>query len=99
MCRDGMEKELVVTCTKSQVQNSALDVVIRLTSLTTQFRQQLIYKMIQYITCFLLELIATVEPLYCGHLGDLVKCPYREVPSFQEPLHCGHLGDLVKCPV
>ena len=22
-----------------------------------------------------LDLNTTVEPLYCGHLGDLVKCP------------------------
>ena len=41
------------------------------------------------------EVCIIVEPLYCGHLGDLVKCPVYMV----EPLYCGHLGDLVKCPV
>ena len=37
----------------------------------------------------------TVEPLYCGHLGYLVKCILYTV----EPLYCGHLGYLVKCTV
>ena len=27
--------------------------------------------------------LATVQPLYCGHIGDLVKCLYREVSLFQ----------------
>ena len=35
------------------------------------------------------SVLYTVEPLYCGHLGDLVKCPVY--------IYCGHLGDLVKC--
>ena len=35
-----------------------------------------------------------MEPLYCGHLGDLVKCPV-----YSGALYCGHLGDLVKCSV
>ena len=35
-----------------------------------------------------------MEPLYCGHLGDLVKCPV-----YSGTLYCGHFGDLVKCPV
>ena len=25
----------------------------------------------------------TVEPLYCGHLGDLVKCPIERCPRFR----------------
>ena len=30
------------------------------------------------------SVLYTVEPLYCGHLGGLGKCPvYREVSSFQ----------------
>ena len=49
-----------------------------------------------------------MEPLYCGHLGDLVKClVYSGTPLLWtpwgpgkvEPLYCGHLGDLVKCLV
>ena len=55
-----------------------------------------------------------VEPLYYGHLGDLVKCPVHsgtpllwtpwrpgKVSCTVEPLldYCGHLGDLVKCSV
>ena len=56
-----------------------------------------------------------MEPLYCGHLGDLVKCPvYSGAPLLWTPwgpgkvsciqwspsiVDSGHLGDLVKHPV
>ena len=38
-------------------------------------------------------LYATVEPLYCGHLGGLVKCPCIErCPQFSI------IWDIAKCP-
>ena len=41
-----------------------------------------------------LERWGTVEPLYCGHLGNLVRCPvYSGTPLL------GRLGNLVKCHV
>ena len=58
-------------------------------------------------------MLYTVEPLYCGHLGDLVKYPvYSGTPLLRTPWGPGEvscikwnpsimdtLGDLVKCPV
>ena len=35
-----------------------------------------------------------MEPLYCGHLGDLVKCPH-----FRGKFTLGkHIWDMAKCP-
>ena len=35
----------------------------------------------------------TVEPLYCGHLGNPVKCPVQ-----RGVLISGHIWDIAKCP-
>ena len=45
--------------------------------------------------------VCTVEPLYCGHLGGIVKCPvYRErCPHFWgEFLLRKLIWDIAKCP-
>ena len=41
----------------------------------------------------------TVEPLYCGHLGDLVKCPvYSGAPLLWTPWGPGKVACTERCP-
>ena len=39
------------------------------------------------------NILCTVEPLYCGHLGDLVKCPvYSGTPLLWTPWGHGEVS-------
>ena len=45
------------------------------------------------------QLLGVMIPLYCGHLGDLVKCPvYSGTPLLWTPWGPGEVSCIEKCP-